>query len=389
MPNIVSNINCFGCGVCALVCPHKLISIELNVDGFYVPIIKSIDQCSQCGLCVKVCSYLDTHTPSNSFVKTSYAAYNKDAQIRKQASSGGVAYAIADSLVRLEYKICAVRYNYESHQAEHYIANTSEELIASLGSKYMQSYSLNGLENLSAFDKYVVIGTPCMIASMRKFIDLKHISNNFILIDFFCHGVPSKLLWNKYIKLKEKEIGKIHYISWRDKVEGWHNSYKMNIRGRRGTYVSGLKQGDIFFRLFLGDYCLNEACYSKCRFKMMNSAADIRIGDLWGKTYATNEEGYSGVLVYTSNGENALQESKNLELKVEEKCIITEGQMSHPPIKPYARYFIMRFLKQNRQNWWKEIMLIRINETCHKLIKVIIRPHIVIKNRLKWTNKKK
>lgn len=388
MPNIISNINCFGCGVCAIACPHKLISIELNADGFYAPVIKSKDQCSQCGLCVKVCSYLDTHTPLNSIIKASYAAYNKDTQIRKQASSGGVAYAIADSLVRLGYKICAVRYNYESHQAEHYIAHKPEELLASLGSKYMQSCSLNGLENLSAFDKYVVIGTPCMIASMRKFIELKHISNNFLLIDFFCHGVPSKLLWDKYIRLKEEKIGKIHYISWRDKVEGWHNSYKMNIRGGKGKYIKGLKQGDIFFRLFLGDYCLNEACYSRCRFRKMNSAADIRIGDLWGQTYAVNEEGYSGVLVYTQNGENALQLSRNLVLKVEEECVITEGQLSHPPVKPYARHFIMRFLKQNRRNWWKEIMLISIIETYNRLVKVITHPHIVIKNRLKWLSKK-
>ena len=78
MINISSNKYCFGCGVCAIVCPHKLISIELSADGFYVPIIKSMEQCAHCGLCVKVCSYLDENKTLNSSVLASYAAYIKN-----------------------------------------------------------------------------------------------------------------------------------------------------------------------------------------------------------------------------------------------------------------------------------------------------------------------
>ena len=381
MSNISANKNCFGCGVCTIICPYKLINIKLSADGFYIPVIESEELCIHCGLCVKVCSYLD-NSKLNAPIKASYAAYNKDSHIRNLASSGGVAYAIADSLLHEGYKICSVRYNYESHRAEHYIASKQDELLSSIGSKYMQSYSQGGFENISNSDKYMVVGTPCMIASMRKFIEFKHISNNFILVDFFCHGVPSKLLWDKYKRLIEKKTGEISHVSWRNKEHGWHNSYRMVIKGNKGEYAKGLKQGDIFLKLFLGDYCLNDACYSKCKFKKTASAADFRIGDLWGETYAANEEGYSALLVYTERGEKTLCHLDNLVLKEETELIITEGQMNQPVQKPYVRQFIMSFLKNNHQSWWKEILLITVYEIFCKFIKIITKPHIVIKNRL-------
>lgn len=36
----ISNIHdCYGCGVCATICPPKIIEIKLNPDGFYEPFI--------------------------------------------------------------------------------------------------------------------------------------------------------------------------------------------------------------------------------------------------------------------------------------------------------------------------------------------------------------
>lgn len=42
--------------------------------------------------------------------------------------------------------------------------------------------------------------------------------------------------------------------------------------------------------MFLGDYCSGKHCQERCKYKYDKSSADIRIGDLWGKTYAKDEK---------------------------------------------------------------------------------------------------
>ena len=57
MNNIQNTKNCYGCGVCAMVCGKKIISIVLNKDGFYEPTISDSSRCTGCGLCVEVCAF--------------------------------------------------------------------------------------------------------------------------------------------------------------------------------------------------------------------------------------------------------------------------------------------------------------------------------------------
>ena len=54
--------NCYGCGLCAIACPKRIINIELNNEGFYEPNITDITDCLDCGLCCEVCAY--THKKS-------------------------------------------------------------------------------------------------------------------------------------------------------------------------------------------------------------------------------------------------------------------------------------------------------------------------------------
>ena len=49
-----------------------------------------------------------------------------------------------------------------------------------------------------------------------------------MLLDFFCHGVPSMLIWDKYVKWAEAKVGKLTYISWRNKFIGWKDPLTMS-----------------------------------------------------------------------------------------------------------------------------------------------------------------
>lgn len=108
MANIFGVHNCFGCGLCAVVCKHNVIDMRLNSEGFFQPFILDVNRCIDCGLCGMVCSYL------NSFEEVkpvhSYAAWSMETKVLKTTSSGGVSYEIGKYLISQGYKFCGVKY---------------------------------------------------------------------------------------------------------------------------------------------------------------------------------------------------------------------------------------------------------------------------------------
>lgn len=380
MKSVYLNKNCYGCGVCAISCPTKAIQIKLNTEGFYQPSIIS-SQCVDCGVCVSVCSFLQTGIIQSPVSMHSYASWSLNSNVRRRSSSGGVTYEIMSFLITRGYKICAVRYNIKDHKVEHYIAESLGQLDDSYGSKYIQSYTVDGLLDIDFNQKYLVIGTPCMIDSFKRLVLRKGAQNNFIFIDFFCHGIPSYFLWQKYIQNRIKECGDIFSVSFRYKENGWNDSYKLLLKGKRGEYIKGLDQGDIFYKLFLGDYCLGKHCYHNCKFKMDKSSADIRVGDLWGQTYKKHDDGVSAVLALTQLGNDVLRQIPYIHLQEEPFGIVTEGQMRMPPREPKIRTCILKALRNINGDFRKERMLMFCDGLYNKIRKILTHPKEVFKNR--------
>ena len=170
MKNISAVKNCYGCGVCATICGRKIIEIKQNADGFYEPHMTDEAKCSTCGLCLDVCAYLHDELSLKDCTINSYAAWSKDHLIRRKCSSGGAGFEIGKYLIEQGYKVCGVRYDAEKNRAEHYIASTVVELVQSAGSKYIQSYTVDGFKAIDRKEKYLVTGTPCQIDSFRRYI---------------------------------------------------------------------------------------------------------------------------------------------------------------------------------------------------------------------------
>lgn len=351
-----NNINilkdCYGCGVCTAVCPEKIIDIIENGKGFYVPAISDDEKCIECGLCLKVCSYNHKEPAPNGESPECFAGWSNDRIIRKRCSSGGVGFEIGKKLLDRGYRICGVRYNIENQRAEHFIANGIKDLSLTIGSKYIQSFTQDAFMSISHSEKYLVTGTPCQIDSFRRLIRHFNIEENFILLDFFCHGVPSLLLWREYLHEVEEKIGKIGYIEWRNKSHGWHNSYNMGFdhatehsKGMQGDnvdeypdchhfYHSTRESGDWFYKFFLGNYCLNKCCYRSCKYKLLSSSADIRIGDMWGELYKDNDFGVNAVVAFTDKGKALMKDLKSCAFDSIEDNVVTDGQMRRSPAFP-------------------------------------------------------
>lgn len=376
MNNISKVHDCYGCGVCATACGRKIIEIGLNEEGFYEPHITDPNKCTNCGICTEVCAYLHDDLSLQNQEIHPYAAWSKDHLVRRKCSSGGAGFEIGKYLLGQGYKVCGVRYNADKNRAEHYIATNEEELIPSAGSKYIQSYTVDGFKSINRKEKYLVTGSPCQIDSFRRYIRKFRCEDNFVLLDFFCHGVPSMLVWKKYTEWAEKQVGKITYASWRNKWTGWHDSwamgidgeehgekinwhdsYDMLIRGKKSYIESRLSQGDMFYQLFLGDCCLGKQCYDHCKYKYNHSSADIRIGDLWGKTYNDDEDGVSGAVAFTQKGNEVLKQC-NCELVEHSFDVVAEGQMKTCPQRIGAYNKILETLKNDSKN---------IQDACHIL----------------------
>lgn len=368
--NITHIKDCFGCGACSLICPRKIIDLKLDKEGFYKPYITNIKDCINCGLCIDICAYMQK---DNLFPKPikSYAGWSLNESVLRKSSSGGICYTIAEQLIKNGYDICAVKFEPTNNRAEHYISKDVDDLQATFGSKYIQSYTIEGFKGISLNNKTLIIGTPCQISSLRNVIKKKKVENNFILIDFFCHGIPSIFLWNKYIN--EQSIGKLIYASWRNKDNGWHDSWKLRIKGTAGNVSSSYKvDKDLFYKLFLSDICLKKSCYS-CRFKQMNSQADIRVGDFWGEEFINNNKGVSIIVTYTQKGEEIIQNIDNCYIKEysSESCL--QGQLKKNPNIPLTRNLIIKELKNKYIPLRFIHYQMNINHKLHTYLKYIFR----------------
>lgn len=334
--------DCYGCGVCVAACAHKALGLRLDKRGFYSPYMQDKAACSHCGLCLNVCSYKDKDLARKNEVLEWNAMWSMNPKNRMMSSSGGVAYEIALKALEMGYEVVGVRYNTDKHMAEHVICTKPEEIDALRGSKYIQSYTVDAFEQLDRKKKYLVVGAPCQIDSLRRWVEMRKISDNFIFVDFFCHGVPSYWVWKKYVKenFAKKEIERIDFRSKQNYTTNeawpWHASFVVTSHDiRKHISQPNINKRDWFYHYFLEDLSLGKACYEHCKFKMYKSTADIRIGDAWGSAYEKDEKGVSAVLAFTKKGKDLLTLcADRLEKKDIALDLLCEGQMPEPPQMP-------------------------------------------------------
>lgn len=297
--------NCTSCQMCAAVCPKNAISIVLDKDGFYRPIVDDC-LCVDCSLCTKVCYKFESEVPEYEEDKLAttilYGAFAKQPEIVKQTTSGGIADLLAHELILEGYKCVGVVYDSKNDCAKDKIATTEEEIIGFRGSKYIQSYTLDAFKEVvknCKHVKYAIFGTPCQIYALDKYLRQRKVRNNCMLIDLYCHGCPSMNIWKKYIRDVKTKISqlRIDNANFRSKVRGWGNFYIVIEVDGKSVHYSDDNHNE-FFDLFFCDQVLNEAC-NDCKLRSTLEYTDLRLGDFWGKQYVLNSKGVSAVSLVT------------------------------------------------------------------------------------------
>lgn len=340
--------SCTGCSACKLICPQKAISIELNDEGFYSPIINK-DLCNNCSLCKTVCYKFkeETFFTRESYQKTKvYAVMTEDWNFTKTVSTVGVAYKLSETALKKGYNVISVIQDYEQNSCKHLIISNEKDLELTKGSKYIQSYCSDAFEQIDFDKKYIVFGTPCQIFGLKQIVNFKKKEHNFIFVDLYCIGIPTIYLWNGYKKYLEKEVleEKIKKINFKDKSESWHK-YSMLAECEFGKIYKESVHEDLFYKFFLRKVCFNRPCYN-CHFRHDSIFSDIRLGDFWGEKYYSNDNGVGLVVVNSQKGEGIFSEIKNF-YKIEENEIdeIYKSQRFNEYAMPKERVNIIKDLK--------------------------------------------
>ena len=324
--------------MCGAICPRSAISIVLDSEGFYRPIVdESI--CNSCGLCTTICYKFDKDVLVTSEKqlnqKPLYSAWANDDNIVRYTTSGGLGDLLAHQLLKDGYKVVGVIYDESQTRAEHQIAESEVEILPFRGSKYIQSFSYNAFKEVVAKcrnEKYAVFGTPCQIYALNRLALARNVRDNFFFVDLYCHGCPTLNAWLKYeryIKGKKK-INKFDEVIFRSKHRGWGAFCVSTINNSEYSFKSS-PHDDYFYDLFFSDQILNEACHD-CKLRGTLEYTDIRLGDFWGKKYLNNMRGVSAISIATPKGGHVFEEIKGE---------ITTEQCDYSEFLPYQSWNII------------------------------------------------
>lgn len=296
--------DCCGCTSCASVCPKSCIKMVEDSEGFKYPSV-NMDLCINCGLCEKVCPII-TKSKEADIVKA-YIARNKNADILKNSSSGGLVTPMYKRILLENGIVYGCAYDNEFNVVHTY-AESIEDLEKFRGSKYVQSDLSDTYkkikQQLDGGRKVMFTGTPCQCAGLTKFLRKPY--ENLFTVDFVCHGVPSPLVWKKYKEIMTKKYkAKITYANFREKTYGYHSA-NLAMRYANGKKSAENTNTDYLMKSFFDGICSRPSCYD-CSFKTVSRASDITVFDCWNisryvKDMADDDKGYTAVIIQNEKG---------------------------------------------------------------------------------------
>lgn len=373
MIKIEDKSQCCGCNACGNICPHDAIAMKYDNEGFLYPHVNE-NQCIECGLCVKVCPVINKYQKNTDYKCDFIGGYNKDENILSGSSSGGIFWLLAENIIGRK----GVVYGVELGDNFYVFHNRSESLNESkkfMKSKYLESNIgliyrkvKNDLEN----KLYVLFsGTPCQIAGLCSYLGKEY--SNLYTCDVVCHGVPSKVVFDKYIQeLNISQKAKAVSICWRDKSKGWgpnrvtvyfNDNHKLTSVSIKNPYQAG----------FLKNLYLRPSCY-KCNFAKLPRMADISLADFWdyeGKL-SNNNKGLSIIILSSAKGLQLFDEIKKYtEYEfVDEQSVRKKSRHVHlPPLNNEKRNLFFRDLNKYSFNELSKKYIYNI--TLRKILSII------------------
>ena len=297
-----------------------------------------------------------------STVPKCFALVNRDADVRRESTSGGAFTALASAFIRQGGIVCGAMFADDVRSLSHQCIETLDGLALLRKSKYVESDVSIALKRCREFlrvgRKVFFVGSHCQVAALRKVCGE---SANLLTADLVCHGVPSKKCWCSYLSYVESRLGgKIVSVNFRNKRSGWNRS-QTELMADNGKYWCHISSNDPYMYAFYRGYSLRETCLH-CSDLKRHRPGDLTLGDCWhvGKYCRDMDDngGTSLLLVNSPKGEAFLRVATDVN-RVEirpypyEKAEENNAALSRPAlVDPKARAdFEHKFAKGNDDSW--------------------------------------
>lgn len=363
---------CSGCSNCANKCPQKCIKMVPDEKGFLYPKVDE-NKCVNCLMCQKVCPTYSEELKRETPKLFAYTSDNTD--VLENCSSGGAFGMIADMVLSDNGYVCGAVWT-PDFKVKHTVTDSPEIVKKMYGSKYLQSDlgdCFKIIEKLLKEDKKVLFsGTPCQALALCKFLNKPY--ENLLIVDFICHSIPSPKVFEEYIKLLEKENGKLTGFSFRNKNNGWENyALKAEFDNEVKLYPH---KGNDYMELFL-DEIIHRDCCNYCTIKTTTGyASDITLADFWKvkdiNPHVYNRNGVSAVLINTEKGSKILQNADLIECEAEPFLKVNKAYNTtvneSPKTETFWNMFYKKGLEKTVKQIYKKSLIIRLKTTVKNIL---------------------
>lgn len=247
-------------------------------------------------------------------------AYQNKPESVIQASSGAAFQRLAEAIIEQagKYSLYGATWT-DEFAVEHRRIDDIRKIGVFSGSKYLRSDFSKVLPQLKddLTDGYTVVfsGTPCIIASVLKFVKNEGLPvEKLYTVEIICHGTPEKKAWRDYVEWTEKKYhSRIVKVNFRDKRVGW-KYYPTSYLFENGREIIDTYESQLYIRLFMSSLITTKRCFS-CPFANMKRNADYTIGDFWGIEDVMPDfpvrKGVSLILSNTEKGDMIIERIKN------------------------------------------------------------------------------
>ena len=375
--NLINRTDCSGCGACVCACPAKCLSMKSDREGFYYPHIDD-KNCINCGKCLSVCA-VKSKPKTDSYNRRVFAVQHKNDRIRRESTSGGAFTAIAEYIIKNGGIVFGAGMD-KNFRVCHMPAYNVEQLALFRNSKYSQSNLGDTFLKIKNYllegKKILFSGTPCQVAGLKKF--LPDAGENLITIDVVCRGIPSPLVFEKYIDYQKKKIGEFDKVLFRDKYSGYTHTAMSLYRDNVCLYHNGLEY-DPMLKLFYQGMSCRPVC-SKCLFKGMERCSDFTLWDCFSaaeiNSVFDDNKGTTFVMLHSENAEMIFEKIQDniraCECETERVCNSTAEMfksISHNPARQEFFRDVNSMLPEQLFNKWTPITLkVRLNKFLRNIL---------------------